>query len=86
MQTRTKEQLLETLKEGLRQYGVVNKDGTEITDDQVLELCDLFTTGFVHLANEFQKITESVTVIFSSLGSGINDLGLVVSDEERKKN
>lgn len=86
MQTRTSEQLLNVLKESLREYGIVNKSGEEITDEQVLELCDLFTTGFTLLVNEFQKIVESVTVIFNSIGVDVDRLGLVVSDEERKKN
>lgn len=83
---RTKEQIMESLRSSLKQYGVRNKDGSEITDEQVLELCDLFSSGFTLLADEFRKITESVTVIFSSLGYNIDRIGLAVSDEERKKN
>lgn len=82
----TKEMMLARLRESLRDYGIRHKTGRELTDGEILQVCDFFCTGFTLLADKFQSISDEVAIIFSTIGSSFNDLGLVVDEKNRKAN
>ena len=80
---RTKNQILEQMRINLKQFGIRNSDNSELTDSQILELSEMFQTGFTLLCAEVMKMNDSVNTIISSIGAGVADLGLVADEQNR---
>ncbi len=81
-----KEIMLVRLRESLRDYGIRHKSGRELTDGEILQVCDFFCTGFTLLADKFQSISDEVAIIFSTIGDSFNELGLLVDEKNRNVN
>lgn len=82
----TKEAMLFQLRDSLKDYGIRHKTGRELTDGEILQVADFFCTGFTLLADKFQSISDEVTIIFSSIGKGMNEIGLVTDEKNRNSN
>lgn len=81
-----KEIMLARLRESLCDYGIRHKTGRELSDGEILQVCDFFCTGFTLLADKFQSISDEVSIIFSTIGDSFNELGLTVDEKNRNTN
>lgn len=81
-----KENEFKKLRENLSDYGIRHEEDRELTDVEILEVSEMFCTGFTLLANKVQELSDEMIVIFAGLGSKFNEMGLIVDEKNRKAN